>query len=158
MKKKLLTLIMFISIIFLCSGCEDDKLESSNILTTVYPIEYLVTRLYGENANISSMYPDDTDINDYTLSDKQLKSYAKNTNIFIYNGLSNEKDIAKTLLNKNKKLNIIDVSYGLKYKYGIEELWLNPNNYLMLANTIKKDIEELSSSKYVIAKIEDNYA
>ncbi len=158
MKKKLLTLIMFISIIFLCSGCGDDKLERSNILTTVYPIEYLVTRLYGENANISSMYPDDTDINDYTLSDKQLKSYAKNTNIFIYNGLSNEKDIAKTLLNKNKKLNIIDVSYGLKYKYGIEELWLNPNNYLMLANTIKKDIEELSSSKYVIAKIEDNYA
>lgn len=158
MKKKLLTLIMFISIIFLCSGCGDDKLESSNILTTVYPIEYLVTRLYGENANISSMYPDDTDINEYTLSDKQLKSYAKNTNIFIYNGLSNEKDIAKTLLNKNKKLNIIDVSYGLKYKYGIEELWLNPNNYLMLANTIKKDIEELSSSKYVIAKIEENYA
>ena len=45
-------------------------------------------------------------------------------------------------------MQIIDVSYGMNYKYGIEELWLNPNNYLMLANTIKSDLEELSSSKY----------
>ena len=54
-------------------------------------------------------------------------------------------------------MQIIDVSYGLKYKYGIEELWLHPNNYLMLANTIKNDLEELSANKYTAEKIEKNY-
>jgi ABC-type Zn uptake system ZnuABC Zn-binding protein ZnuA len=75
----------------------------------------------------------------------------------VYNGLSNEKEVAKTLINKNKKMQIIDVSYGMNYKYGVEELWLNPNNYLMLANTIKNDLEELSSSKYAAEEIEKNY-
>jgi zinc transport system substrate-binding protein len=72
--------------------------------------------------------------------------------------LSNEKEIAKSLINKNKKMQIIDVSYGLKYKYGVEELWLNPNNYLMLANTIKTDLEDLSASKYAAEEIEKQYA
>ena len=39
----------------------------------------------------------------------------------------------------------------------MEELWLNPNNYLMLANTIKNDLKELSSSKYAAEDIETNY-
>ena len=34
---------------------------------------------------------------------------------------------------------------------------MNPNNYLMLANTIKTNLQELSSSKYAANKIEENY-
>lgn len=160
MKKKLLFLSILCTItLFLTTGCfDDDNLEGSTITTTVYPIEYLVSRLYGENSEIKSIYPNDTNIDEYELTEKQLKDYAEQTTLFIYNGLSNEKEIAKTLVNKNKKLQIIDVSYGLKYKYGIEELWLNPNNYLMLANTIKNDLEDLSSSKYAAEEIENNYS
>lgn len=158
MKRKLSMIAISLATLLLCSGCFDkDKIESTNITTTIYPIEYLVERLYGENSKISSIYPNDTNISEYTLSEKKIKEYSKETDIFIYNGLSNEKETAKTLLNKNKKLDIIDVSYGLQYKYGVEELWLNPNNYLMLANTIKKDIEEIINSKYAIVKIEENY-
>jgi zinc transport system substrate-binding protein len=159
MKRKLLLSFLSIISIFLLTGCFDtNKLEGSNITTTVYPIEYLVDRLYGEHSEITSIYPNDVDINKYELTDKQVKEYAKETTLFVYNGLSNEKEIAKTLINKNKKLQIIDVSYGLNYKYGVEELWLNPNNYLMLANTIKNDLSDLSSSKYAAKEIEENYA
>lgn len=162
MKKKLLMIMLCLATTILCTGCfENEKLERTNITTTVYPIEYLVTRLFGEYSDITSIYPNETsieDIENYELTDKKIKTYTKATQIFIYNGQSNEKEIAKTLLNKSRnKMNIIDVSYGLKYKYGVEELWLNPNNYLMLANTIKKDLSEINKSKYVIAKIEENY-
>ncbi len=158
MKKKLLYMTFICTIALLTTGCfKNDELEDSNILTTVYPVEYLVDRLYGKNSTITSIYPNDTDINNFKLTEKKINDYSKTTNLFVYNGLSNEKELAKTLINENKKLQIIDVSYGLSYKYGIEELWLNPNNYLMLANTIKNDLEELSSSKYAAEKIEKNY-
>ena len=159
MKKKILLTFLSILSLFLLTGCFDtNKLDGSNITTTVYPVEYIVDRLYGEHSKINSIYPNDVDISKYELTDKQIKEYSKETTLFVYNGLSNEKEIAKTFINKNKKLQIIDVSYGLNYKYGVEELWLNPNNYLMLANTIKNDLEELSSSKYAAEEIEGNYA
>lgn len=160
MKKKLLmiSLLSIITILFTTGCFDNDNLEGSNITTTVYPVEYLITRLYGEHSNISSIYPNGTDITEYKLTDKKINDYSENTTLFIYDGLSDEKEIAKTLINKNKKIQIIDVSYGLKYKYGVEELWLNPNNYLMLANTIKTDLEELSSSKYAAEEIEKQFA
>lgn len=158
MKKKIILLfILSIITLTITTGCNNDKLEGSNITTTIYPIEYLVNVLYGDKSNITSIYPNDTDVSKYELTEKQLNDYSKSTSLFVYNGLSNEKEIAKTLINKNSRLQIIDASYGLKYKYGIEELWLNPNNYLMLANTIKDDLKNLSSSKYSAEQIEENY-
>ncbi len=158
MKKKIILLfILCIITLTITTGCNNDKLEGSNITTTIYPIEYLVNVLYGDKSNINSIYPNDTDVSKYELTEKQLNDYSKSTSLFVYNGLSNEKEIAKTLINKNSRLQIIDASYGLKYKYGIEELWLNPNNYLMLANTIKDDLKNLSSSKYSAEQIEENY-
>jgi len=158
MKRKIIHLIILTLSIFTLTGCfENDELEGSNITTTIYPIEYLVTRLYGYNSKISSIYPNDTDVSEYSLTDKQKKDYANKTDLFVYNGLSDEKEIAKSFVNLNKNIQIIDASYTLKYTYGVEELWLNPNNYLMLANTIKTDLEDLSSSKYTAEKIEENF-
>ena len=71
--------------------------------------------------------------------------------------LTKEKEITKAILNKNKKIQIIDVSYGIKYHYGVEELWLNPNNFLMLANTVKSDLIEISANKYAAEDIEKKY-
>ena len=156
-RRNILLIILSIAILTLTTGCNNDKLEGSNITTTIYPIEYLVNVLYGDKSNITSIYPNDTNIEEYKLTEKQINDYAKTTSLFVYNGLSNEKEIAKTLINKNGDLQIIDASYGLKYKYGLEELWLNPNNFLMLANTIKDDLENLSSSKYTAEEIEKNY-
>lgn len=159
MKKKIIILLMILGITLTCTtGCFDnDKLENSNITTSVYPIEFLVSKLYKDNKKISSIYPNDTKISEYKLTDKQIKDFSKKTNLFVYNGLSSEKEIAKTLINKNKKIQIIDVAYGMKYTYGIEELWLNPSNYLNLANELKNNLQELSSSKYAAEKIEKNY-
>ena len=93
----------------LVSGCSltKDSLEDASIYTTVYPIEYLTEFLYSDYADIDSIYPNGADITTYELTEKQLESYAR-SDLFIYNGLGNEKNIAKDMININDDLLIID--------------------------------------------------
>ena len=157
MKKIIKLLILGLFTTTLLTGCfKRDSLEGVKIYTTVYPIEYLTETLYGNNSKVYSIYPNGVNVNEYKLTKKQVNNYSK-AGIFIYNGLSNEKNIAKEFINANHKIKIIDVSYGLKYENGVEELWMSPNNYLMLATTIKNNLEEYISSKYIIDEIENNY-
>ncbi len=157
MKKKIIYILLLLLAIVPISGCfEKDDLKSSKITTTVYPIEYIVNRLYTKE-NVVSIYPNGAETDNYKLTKKELNEYAKTTTLFIYNGLSNERELAKNLVNKNKKIQIIDVSFGLKYTYSIEELWLNPSNYLMLCNTVKNDLIDISENKYTAKTLEENY-
>lgn len=153
--KKLLGLALCL---LLLSGCSlnKDNLENAQIYTTIYPIKYLTEFLYKDYANIESIYPSGADVLDYELTDKQIKKYSK-ADLFIYNGLSNEKNITKNLINKNKNLLIIDVSNGLSYTYGVKELWMSPNNYLMLAKNIKDYLKEYLKSKIIIQYVDDKY-
>ena len=142
----------------LLTGCSltKDNLEDASIYTTVYPIEYLTEFLYSDYAEIDSIYPNEADVASYELTEKQLKEYARG-DLFIYNGLGNEKNIAKDMINVNGNLLIIDVANGLNYTYGIEELWMSPNNYLMLAKNIKDYLIEYLESTTIIDYVENKY-
>ena len=102
------------------------------------------------------IYPSGVDINSYELSPKQIKDYSR-ANMFIYNGLSKEKNIAAELLNKNKNLDIIDVSKGLEIENDPTELWLSPTNFLMIASNIKNTLKEYITNQKMIDKVESNY-
>ena len=90
------------------------------------------------------------------MTDKKIKEYA-NSDMLIYNGETKEKNIAASFMNKNKHLKIIDVSKGLTVKRDEEELWLCPSNYLMLAQNIKNELLEYTSSTLLKQEINDNY-
>ena len=149
---------LLILAIFLTTGCSltKDSLEDATIYTTVYPIKYLTEFLYSDYAEVDSIYPNGADVPNYELTEKQLREYAK-SDLFIYNGLGNEKNIAKDMININDNLLIIDVSNGLNYTYGIEELWMSPNNYLMLAKNIKDYLIEYLESTTIIDYVESKY-
>lgn len=50
MKNILLTFTGILIILSCLTGCfKQDKMENINIATTIYPIEYVTNRLYGEN-------------------------------------------------------------------------------------------------------------
>ena len=152
--KKFFYSIILGSLLLLASGC--NNLENASIYTTTYPIEYLATTLYSDHSTSSSIYPDGAIVDDYTLTEKQIDNFSKGT-LFIYNGTTSEKQIANTLVKKNKNLKIIDAAYALKYDYGVEELWLSPSNYLMLAANIKDSLQEQIDSKYINEEIENKY-
>lgn len=155
--KKAMLVSLLCGLLFLTSGClEKNNLDEAKIYTTVYPLEYFTEVLYGTHSTVVSIYPDGTNIDEYTLTEKQKNTYSKG-DVFIYNGTTNEKQIAKDFSNINSKLQIIDVAYGLKFKYGMEELWLSPSNALMLARNIKDNLSSSIGSKLISEEIEKNY-
>lgn len=151
MKKLLLCFCMLITL-FTITGCKTDSMDDITIYTTTYPIEYITNKLYGEYSNINSIYPNEV----IELSDKLISDYS-NANLFVYNGLSNEKNYAVKMLNKNKHLKIVDATMGMEYENGIEELWLNPSNFLMLCLNIKNGMKEYIDNTVLRKQIDENY-
>lgn len=145
-------------VLFGATSCifKRDDLEGVNIYTTVYPVEYVVDYLYGYNSKVSSIYPAEVDLSTYKLTKKQIKTYSKGA-VFVYNGKSDEIEIARDLKNANSDLKIIDVSHELEYTNNVEELWMNPREYLWLAHNVKDGLEEYISNKYIIEEIDKNY-
>ena len=155
MMKKLLFIALLVCIF--TTGCfKRDSMEDINIITTFYPIEYVTSTLYGEHSVVNSIYPDDTNVYEYKLNNKQLKDYSKQ-DLFIYLGLTSDRETAVDLLNKNNEILIIDGTYGMEVKYGIEELWLNPSNLLMISQNIKNGLQEYINSAYLNKEIDENY-
>ena len=156
--KKIKLLILSIMVISVLGGCsfKNNSLENAKIYTTIYPIEYIISYLYGENSTIESIYPDGVDLDNYELTSKQVDNYST-SDLFVYIGLGKEKDIAKKLLNKNDKLLIIDATYGLNYNEDIKELWLAPNNFLMLVKNIKSSLNEYLDNSFKSEDVNKKY-
>lgn len=153
-KKILLTL----TIALLLSGCEieNNDMKNINIYTTTYPINYLINSLYGDYSKIYSIYPTGVDIDKYEISNRKLKEYSK-SDLFIFNSLDKDRDYAVKMINDNSELKVIDVATGMNYDNSIEELWLNPYNYLMMAENIKNGLAEYITNPYLVEEIEKNY-
>lgn len=148
--------VLFITLILLTGCFKRDNMDDISIAVTKYPIEYLVKNIYGFNSTVSSVYPVGSDVDTYTLSKKQIRKYSTN-DIFVYNGLTDEKKIAASLLNYNSSIKIIDVAKGLNDTYEEEELWLSPSNYLMLAQNIKDSLLSYTNSTILKQEINDAY-
>ncbi len=149
--KKVISLLL---ILLIFTGCEvsTNSLENIIIYTSTYPIEYITNKLYGSHSRIFSIYPNEI----VDISDTLLDDYSK-SDLFVYNGLSEEKDYAVSMLNKNKKLMIIDAAMGMKYVNSIEELWINPSNFLMLTQNIRNGFKEYIKATYLTNEIDENY-
>ena len=157
MKIKLKYLLVLLTITFLLTGCfKLDKMENIDIITTIYPVEYIANRLYGDNSKVQSIFPKTIDVNTYKLTEKQLRDFSKK-DLFIYNGTSQEREYATKLLSYNRDLKIIDASYGVDTTYSSYEVWLNPSNMLMMAQNVRNALEQYISSKYIIDEVKNQY-
>lgn len=154
--KKIRNLVLIL-IILMTTGClKMDKMENINIVTTIYPIEYVTNRLYADYSTIKSIYPKDSIAATYKMTKKQLKDFSEN-DLFIYNGESDERDYATKMLNYNKKLKIIDAAYGLDSNYKSSDIWLNPSNMLMIGQNIKNELTDYITDPYLTQDIEQKY-
>lgn len=161
---KLIKLIsIFLVTTLLLTGClfKRDTMENIDIYTTIYPLNYLTNYLYGDYAKIHSIYPSGIEVSEYNLSDKKIKEYSE-SDLFVFNGLDKDRDYAVKMINENEKLKIVDTSISVSYDYSVRELWLNPNNYLMMAQNLKTGLLEYITNPYLISNkdktgIEDKY-
>lgn len=158
MKNKILIIMGIILSLFIFSGCEkQEDVGTMTAYTSVYPVEYILENLYGDEIAIYGIYPDGTNYKNYKLTKKQIADYSKG-DLYIYNGnIKKEKEYAVEMINNNKKIKVIDASLGMPYSYDLSESWLNPSNYLMMASNIKKGLEEYVNESIELKKIDNNY-
>ena len=156
--KKVIGVLVALAIVIIIASTyfKKDTYDNINILTTVYPEEYIVNALYGDHAKVESIYPDGVNINGYTLTDEQVSSFSSN-NLYIFNGLSDEKNYVIPMLKSNKNLKIIDASMTMSSDSGVAELWLNPSNFLMMAQNIRNGLNEYITNYYLKQEINNNY-
>ena len=156
--KKIFSLIIITLSLDLLTGCnvKERNMENINIYTTTYPINFIINSLYEEHAKVYSVYPTGVDVNKYKLSNRKLEEYSK-SDLFIFNSQDKDRDYAVKMINLNSNLKVIDVATGMNYKYAIEELWLNPNNYLMMAENLKKGLAEYINNPYLVEEINEKY-
>lgn len=155
---KKIKIFLLITLTLITTGCSITKnnMDDINIYTTTYPINYLIKELYGEHSKVYSIYPTGINIDEYKLSERKLEDYSK-SDLFIFNSLDKDRDYAVKMINLNKNLKVIDVSTGMTFENKIEELWLNPNNYLMLAENIKEGLSEYIDNPYLVEEINNNF-
>lgn len=155
--KRIFKLITVSLLLIPLSGCfKKDNLEDITIYTTAYPTEYIVNVLYGNHSTVKSIYPNNIKVEDYTLTDKQLKDYSK-ADMFIFNGISKEKDYLVDMFDYNKDLMIIDATQSVEVSHNSNELWMDPSNFLMITSNIKNGLLEYISNHYLKEEIEANY-
>ena len=155
--KKIIKIFSILFTVILLSGCTtEDSMENIDIYTSIYPIEYVTNVLYGDYANIISMYPNDVNPYDYKLTDKQINNYS-NSDLVVYNGLDKETDYVLKMLNKNKRLKIIDSTAKIEYSNSMDEIWINTSNMIKIAQNTRNGLKEYINSSYLQDKIEENY-
>ncbi len=157
--KKVISIVFIMCLSILLTGCDikANNMEDINIYTTNYPTEYITQRLYGDHATVNSIYPNGVNINEYKLTKKQVDDYSKG-DLYIFNGLSEtEKGYVTSFREKNNKLKIIDTTLYMEYENDITELWLDPSNFLMMAQNIKKGFKEYINNYYLNEDINNNY-
>ena len=146
-----------IAILLTTTGCKSDDMEDIEIVTTNYPNEYIIERLYGDHAKVSNIYPDGIDVSDYKFTNKQKRDFASK-DLFIYTGLiDRERSLAVDLLDYNKDLKIIDSSYVLDNDYDMEEVWLDPSFMLMMSQNVRLGLKEYIENNYLKEEIDKNY-
>lgn len=157
MKKYLIIIFMTLIATSCLTGClKRDKMEGIKIATTIYPIEYVTNRLYGDYAEVKSIYPKNSVSTTYKVTDKQLKDFSE-YDLFIYNGESKERDYATKMLHFNKNLKIIDATYGLDNTNTSSDIWLNPSNILMIGQNIKNELADYITDPYLVKDINEKY-
>lgn len=146
-----------ICILLSTTGCKRDDMEDIEIITTNYPNEYIIERLYGDHAKITNIYPDGVDPNDYKFTNKQKRDFS-NKDLFIYTGLiDRERNLAVDLLDDNTNLKIIDSSYVLDNDYNMSEVWADPSFMLMMSQNVRIGLKEYIENNYLKEEIDENY-
>ena len=155
--KRIFTILLCSLILTGCNVLEDNSMNDIEVYTTIYPYNYLISYLYGNNSKVNSIYPNGINLDKYKLSEKKINEYSK-SDLFVFSSLDEkEREIAVKMVNNNKDLKLIDVNMGMSINNSIEELWLNPYNYLMMAKNVKDGLNEYIDNKLLNDSINKSY-
>lgn len=164
LKKRIIGILAVISIVV--SACSVQVGNSTDIVTSVYSIEWIYKYIGGEDLNIKSIYPSNIEPHDYELTSVDLQE-ALDAKEFVYVS-NNLETFAKTIERDSKQteLDVINISKSLEDQIGSQfytngvvndpHLWISPKKSILIAGLIYDNLKELYPDQEAIYT--ENYA
>lgn len=147
--KKVLSIILIILIIFILTGCNEEKINNENfkITTSFYPMYIIALNLTKDAKNIELNNMTDSSIgclHNYTLTTNDLKKIQE-SDILVINGLGLEEKILNTVNKTNSNIKVIDSSDNIDEKDIISGNNVNPHIWTSI-NLYKNQVETISEN------------
>lgn len=164
--KKALFLLIIMTMSFLLYSCEEE--EAADIYVTIYPIEFVVTRVVEEELTVKAVYPKGQDVHEYEMSTDNILQMKKGKAIF-YIGLGLEPFLESAKESTFKDNNLIAVSDNATIvstdgkavdmeknpssAYNIDaHIWLDPMNMVAMTKTVLEEVIKLKPEKEEVFK------
>ena len=156
--KKISFIILFI---FLLTACGTDHTTNNDdellIYTSIYPLQYVVSEIAGEQANVESIIPPGVDAHTYEPTSREITNLADG-NAFIYIGAGME-GFSETMADalKNQPIQFVEIGEN-KQLFSNEtttdddldhasdydpHIWLDPIRMIQIAEMVTDQLSEL---------------
>lgn len=135
MKKYLI--LLFIPLAFLLTGCQNQKTEKTDIVTSFYPTYVFTKAIVGNEVSVKNILPPNQEVHDFEPSAKEMATMT-DSKVFIYNDNNLEK-WAGQVNNKGIK---IEAAADVNKIETDPHTWLSPKEAIVEVKTIAKGLEE----------------
>jgi len=154
--------IYFLLSVFLLTSCSNNEEKSNQtellLYTSVYPIQFVIEQITGDEATVRSIYPPGVDAHTYEPTTKEVTAIANaDAFIFIGGGMENFAETAAEALQK-QNVQLVELSKQKKLfissQTGEEanntnkdldpHIWLDPAKMIEISELIKDLLIELS--------------
>jgi len=158
--KKLLYFTLILITATLISGCQHENDDNKNIVyTSIYPIQYIVEEIGGEDIEAESVYPPGVDAHSYEPSSREMTQIARGK-AFIYLGAGMESfaETAAASLD-NQGVELIEIatlddrlfSHSENHEahaghdHGDKDphVWLDPLRMIQMGNIINEELTDV---------------
>lgn len=131
MKKLFMPLIIFLTVIFILTGCdktnEVQKNDKLTVVTSFYTMYDFASKLGGDRAEVINIMPSGTEVHDWEPSVKDI-STIESADILVYNGAGMESWIDKVENSvSNQDLKFVETTVGMDFSQNKDpHVWLSP--------------------------------
>lgn len=141
--KKIIRVMLFFTLFL--SGCSSETVSSNqlNIVTGVYSTSLLTEEIGGQFVNVSSIYPDDSDIHSYELTPQQVVELQEADLVILVND-EIESNIYNALEDYDNLLLLEEHTETEEHNHS--HSWLSPAHATEMANIITNKLISIDSA------------
>jgi len=143
----------FLIAIFLFYSALTFASDSAKITVSIDPIGFIVKEIGGDQINVLTMVPSDSNPHFYDPSMRRMISFSKSSRFFSIGG-EFEKVWLKRLLSLNDNMKVHNITQNLPVTSDLNDphVWMSPSNVKMMAEKVLSELTKMLPAEKVFLK------
>ena len=163
--KKFVSVVLGVGVLLGASGCSAGPSTGApiSIVAASYPFEFVVERVVGDKAEVSTLVPPGVEAHDYELTPKQIAALNSADLVIYQSGMTAAIDDAvqasanESVLNTGDEVDLLPYAHEESHDdeshdeddhdhdHGAYDphIWLDPNNMVLVAEAVKQRMVEI---------------